>query len=554
MCHILTKLNYSPADISNVATNSFHLLWLNVQVKNMKSVLVCAIYRPPDVSIDCFDTDHSPNLVTASSLNKPIYIIRDINCSLLKPNIPGSVALMNFCRMFNLTQMVSSPTRVTDSTATLLDVIITSNANQFREVKIIECSVSDHDLVYAILRLKKQLSKPVYITTRYFKHYHPEAFYEDIEQAPWSVLDVFDDVNDKLFAFNELFCDIVDRHAPIKKIKILGRPLLYVTDEIGHLMRAREDWRKIARKTNDPCAWSVYKSLKREVKNEIRVAEREFMMEQIKNNKNNTNYIWKTIRSYIPNKSKTQKTYSKAEKTVANEFNYFFAGVGDNTLKKISDLASKFNFELNNNPFIPRTFALLEQITFNPIECKQVQAIVNSMAKNKAPGIDKIPVRVIKNCLPAILRSLTSIINASFTTNTFPDAWKLAEVTPVLKSGDHEVPNNNRPISLLPVLSKVCERTAFNQFTAYLDSKELLTSKQSGNKQHHSTETTLIHTTDQILRAIDNKQLTATVLLDMSKAFDSLHHGILLTKLQDVGASTTALQRFRSYHVTKLCA
>ena len=286
-------------DISNVSTNGFHQLWLNVQVKNMKSVLVCAVYRPPDVSIDCFETGLSPNLVTASLLNKPIYIIGDLNCNLLKPNIPESVALMNFCRMFNLTQMVSSPTRVTDPTATLLDVIIASNVNQIREVKIIESSVSDHDLVYAILRLKKQRPKPVYITTRGFKHYQPEKFYADIEQAPWSVLDVFDDVNDKLFAFNKLFCDIVDRHAPIKKIKIRGRPLPYVTDEIRHLMKAREDWRKIARKTNDPCAWSAYKNLKREVKKEIRIAEREFVMEQIKNNKNNTNYIWKTIRSCI---------------------------------------------------------------------------------------------------------------------------------------------------------------------------------------------------------------------------------------------------------------
>ena len=167
-------------------------------------------------------------------------------------------------------------------------------------------------------------------------------------------MDVFDDVNDKLFAFNELFCDIVDKHAPVKKIKIRGRPLPYVTDEIRHLMKAREDWRKIARKTNDPCAWSVYKNLKREVKREIRAAEREFVMEQIKNNKNNTNSIWKTIRSCIPNKSKTQSTYSKDEKTVANEFNSFFADVGDVTVKKIKDLASKFNFELSNNPFIPR--------------------------------------------------------------------------------------------------------------------------------------------------------------------------------------------------------
>ena len=142
--------------------------------------------------------------------------------------------------MFNLTQMVSSPTRVTDSTATLLDVIITTNANQIREVKIIESSLSDHDLVYAILWRKKLRAKPVYITTRCFKRYQPEAFYADIEQAPWSVLDVFDDVNDKLFAFNELFCDIMDKYAPIKKIKLRGRPLPYVTDEIRHLMKVRD--------------------------------------------------------------------------------------------------------------------------------------------------------------------------------------------------------------------------------------------------------------------------------------------------------------------------
>ena len=114
-----------------------------------------------------------------------------------------------------------------------------------------------------------------------------------------------------------------------------------MTDEIRHLMKAREDWRKIARKSNDPCAWSANKNLKREVKKEIRVGEREFVMEQIKINKNNTNSIWKTIRSCIPNKSKTHRTYSKYEKTVANEFNSFSAGVGDNTAKKISGINSK---------------------------------------------------------------------------------------------------------------------------------------------------------------------------------------------------------------------
>ena len=87
------------------------------------------------------------------------------------------------------------------------------------------------------------------------KHYRSDNFHSDIKQAPWSIVDVFDDVSDKLFAFNNLFSDILDKHAPVKTIKIRGRPLPYVTDEIRQLMKTREEWRKIARKSNDPCAW-----------------------------------------------------------------------------------------------------------------------------------------------------------------------------------------------------------------------------------------------------------------------------------------------------------
>jgi len=97
------------------------------------------------------------------------------------------------------------------------------------------------------------------------------------------------------------------------------------------------------------------------------------------------------------------------------------------------------------------------------------------------------------------------------------------------------------------VLSKVCERVAYNQFVTYLTTKKRLTTKQNGSKKWHSTETSLLRTTDAFLKGIDKKKLTACVLLDMSKAFDSVHHQILLRKLQDVGASTSVLQWFNSY-------
>ena len=114
---------------------------------------------------------------------------------------------------------------------------------------------------------------------------------------------------------------------------------------------------------------------------------------------------------------------------------------------------------------------------------------------------------------------------------------------PVLKEGDHEKPNNYRPISLLPVLSKLCERIALNQLMPYLVENDRLSAHQSGNKKWHSTQTSMIYASDRILTAIDQKKTSAVVLLDMSKAFDSVNHDILLKKLQDIGLSPSAMGR-----------
>ena len=216
-------------------------------------------------------------------------------------------------------------------------------------------------------------------------------------------------------------------------------------------------------------------------------------------------------------------------------------------LLQLEKMAADENYDLNENPFKPRHYLPSEQFSFTAVEREEVESIIMSMAPNKAPGNDKVPIHVIKTCLTVISPTITSIINASLLTSSFPSVWKNAEVVPIHKSGDHEIANNNRPISLLPVLSKICERAAYNQFSTYLLLNDRLSSKQSGNKHLHSTETSVIQTTDMILNAIDKKQLTAIVLLDMSKAFDSIDTATLITKLEDVGASCQAIQWFQSY-------
>ena len=394
------------------------------------------------------------------------------NCNLLNSSDTASQALVNFCTSFNLSQLIRQPTRVTESSATLIDVILTSHENLIIDAKVMPSSISDHDLIYAVLKLKRQRPKPVYITTRSFKNYQQNAFLRDISMVLWCIIDYFDDIDDSLYAFNTLFNEVQDKHAPIRKVRIRGRLSPYITDEIRELMKSRDRRRKIARKTRNPDAWAAYKNLRNDVKREIRSAERAFAADQITSNPNNSSQLCKTIRSFIPKKSASVRSFSKDDRTVANDFNRFFTSVGQVAVDKINYLANECNFDLSTPTFDPRIFPVTDQFNFKHIDCDEVAQIVSSMPANKSSGINKMLVRVIKDSLPATLPVITFLINASFTRGNFLRSWKLAVMSPILKDGNHEEPNNNRPISLLPILSKVCERVALNQIMPYLVSKK----------------------------------------------------------------------------------
>ena len=140
-------------------------------------------------------------------------------------------------------------------------------------------------------------------------------------------IDDFDDIEDRLNAFHMLFNPILDKHAPIKRVKLKTRPSPFVTDEIKVLMQTRDEWRRLAEKTNNSNAWSTYRLLKRQVKYELREAEKEYVTKQIKENPNDSGRLWKVIRSCLPKKAASVKTFLKDETVIANDFNKFFCSV-----------------------------------------------------------------------------------------------------------------------------------------------------------------------------------------------------------------------------------
>ena len=215
-------------------------------------------------------------------------------------------------------------------------------------------------------------------------------------------------------------------------------------------------------------------------------------------------------------------TLSKAEK-----FNDFFAEVGKKTFEKTQEQLSN-SVPLELGPTTPDSN--ISSFKPKPVDCHNVILVIKDLKNTNSFGSDGICLRFIRDGLYIIAFYLTVIVNTSIVTYTFPDLWKIPHIIPVFKNGDTEDISNYRPISLLPVLSKVLEKIVANQLTEFLEKNRLIAESQHGFRPKLSTETALLKMSDRIYKNIDNRKISLLLLLDLSKAFDSVNHAILLEK------------------------
>ena len=131
-------------------------------------------------------------------------------------------------------------TRITETSETLINVILASRTSLIREAKVVPVPFSHHNLVFISLGLKKKRSRPVYVTNKSYKNFDPDSFLDNLNCAPWSVSDCFEDIDNKLNAFKLLFNPLLDYHVPTKKIKLRSQPNPCVTDEICSLIRTKD--------------------------------------------------------------------------------------------------------------------------------------------------------------------------------------------------------------------------------------------------------------------------------------------------------------------------
>ncbi len=225
----------------------------------------------------------------------------------------------------------------------------------------------------------------------------------------------------------------------------------------------------------------------------------------------------------------------------ADEYATFFT---DKT-KKIS---SQFSPPLTQDLQPTRSTAQTPIFSFCPLAEAEVSKLLLSSHPTTCP-LDPIPSHLIQAISPALLPALTHIINTSLLTGIFPSAFKQARVTPLLKKPtlNTSLLENYRPISLLPFIAKSLERVVFNQVSLFLSQNNKLDAKQSGFRSGHSTETALLSVTEALRITKADSKSSVLILLDLSAAFDTVNHQILLSTLSSLDITGIPLHWFEFY-------
>ena len=546
-------------DIKNEATK-FHLVLGN-------------IYKPPrnnnnNANIERFTNELKPILNTISKLECDIALAGDYNINLLQLH-----ERLKFQQFFDellshsLYPKITFPTRLGTQSSTLIDNIYCklSQNTVNSEAGIICSNISDHFPCFVSLKIhqKEEKTPPKLVKQKCnspdaIKNLRDDLLNYDFSKDISQELDSDPNINYRLFIDKVL--ELKTKHIPVKMVKFQKhkhKKEKWITYGIIRSIKFRDKMhfrlKKLHPNSHD---YSVIKqNLKTYntiLKQSIRAAKIKHYDEVFKQYKYDIKQTWKNISSLISKSSKKEirqinvnNTMIKDKQKIANEFNSFFANIG-------SKLASTIDTR-NKKPYTSYlTKTILTSFNFELLTPENTTKIIKSLKTKTSTGHDGISVKLLKAIAPGIIHPLTTIINQSLMTGKFPDNLKIAKVIPLYKKENSELVDNYRPVSLLSAISKIFERAAYNQLYNYFKINKLFHKNQYGFRDEHSTEMASIELVDRILHDLDKKKNPVTVYMDLSKAFDTLDHKILLNKLQFYGINGVTLLWFKDYLSNRL--
>jgi hypothetical protein len=535
-------------------------------VNDRQKLVVANVYRPPRQNVDeiatfvneinqlCFNTQRFNHVVVTG----------DFNIDLLKHQQNANINDFLDSMIANaFIPKITMPTRLTHRKGTLIYNFFVKISDTYSTTTsgIILCEISDH-LPYFIALDYLTANKS---DTRRIKVLNTHDSTIDNFRNDLNTLEVSaklnetheTDVNSTYNNFSGTLGSLVNKHFPIKYVrfnKYKHKRNDWITSGILKSIAFRDKLYKRLKSTSETS--SLHRTLKanlklynRMLKQTIRTAKKLFFEKCFDSFKNDIKNTWKTI-SNIINKTKVKHEFPKYflindsfecnQSKIAHEFNKYFVEIGPKLAASISPPSDKSFKDFLANP-------VTENFEFKTVDESQIIKTIDSLKSKSSQGIDKVSSKLLKSVKAELARPLKNIFNQSVQSGVFPDLLKIAKVVPVFKKQDNFKLENYRPISILPSVSKVFEKIMHSQIYEHFTNLRLFYISQYGFREKHSTDLAVLELVERLIDAMDQNHIPINIFLDLSKAFDTLDHKILLYKLRHYGFRNNAHSLLNSY-------
>ena len=538
--YVRSDLAYNPRE--DLQNENLEDIWLEILLPKTKPILIGTCYRAPKNSNL---KESLENTITKLPVDCDTIILGDFNYCLLKnkQNKMTKVLETN-----GFTQLIKTPTRVTNNSSTLIDHIYVNETRKISQSGVLESGISDHFITYCTRKtLRGQIGKHSTVKIRPMKDYSKESFVELLESYNWDlVYQIRDNVDEAWEKFYTMFTQALNDTVPEKEIRIKGRTEPWIDAEVLELMQERDRALYNANHNkSDSNLRSTYKRLRNKVIKQTRKIKSKHFCEKIEENKDNPKLLWRQLNTIgYSNKSKEkskivleidgEKCFDS--KILANKMGDYFLTVAEKLKSKIPNLPKVFDTgsESFKEYYIAKGVVPKSQKIFRVSE-EFVYKELCELNISKATGIDGFKPKFLKDGADVIKGPVTHIINLSLESGVVPNGLKSAIVKPLYKKGSRLDVGNYRPVSILPSISKIMERAVYLQMEKHLKDKNILYEFQSGFRASYSTDTCLINLQDGIRIDISQGKYVGMVLMDLQKAFDTVDHDILLEKLDSMG-------------------
>ena len=524
---------------SDLESEAVECMWVQFKRSPLDTpLLIGFVYRNPASPYSWYDDFvHMMDVVTVKNTKSKIVLLGDFNIDLLKPH----TAWESTFSLFGLKQVIKEPTRITASSATLLDHIYTTDLSKISNIKVSDVSVSDHCPVLCtwLYRHKNDLkTNHLELEYRSYKHFNKDRFLYDLSLANFASVCKCSDPNDALKTWYNIFMPILNKHAGIRRKRVRQKSAPgWLTNEVKEAMKIRDNLKKDKQ-------FEEYKKHRNRVNVMVQNAKKAYAA-KILNNKCDTASLWRVMND-ITGKKKSHSSFPYTKHSSPDSFNNYFLSSVDTMVKMLTthhhDLSNK-----TVHTFCSSKLNMQDTCHIPQLNAFEVGKLIENIKNKKSVGLDTLDISVIKLSLPYIIESITFIYNLCIRHCVFPDLWKAAKVIPLPKASDYSDLNNFRPISILSVLSKPLEKHIHMHTITFMESHCLFHPLQSGFRKYHSCQTALTRLCNSWLTSINKSEIVGAVFLDFKKAFDLVNHEILFTKLKCYLQNESAAALLKSF-------